>query len=78
MPRFKCSWDSCVYEETVEENMRNFVLPRKTSARAVQTLMTDDLNMDPRVRPSEYHSHMLGFGRESDFSGISGFHCAQH
>ena len=71
LPNFIISWDSNVYDETVHENMTNFVVSRVEPTRSAQTLMIDDLNMEARLRPSEYHSHVLGAGRESDFRGVS-------
>ena len=77
LKRFIVSWDSHVLASTVHKNMENFVLPRSRVAGAnalgvcVHTLMVDDINMEARRRPSQYHPHMLGYGRESNFSGVT-------
>ena len=55
---------------TVAQNLTNFALPSTTSERRLYTLMVDDVSHEARRRPSAYTNKMLGYGRESDFSGV--------
>eukprot|EP00966_Prymnesium_polylepis_P043010 999292-Prymnesium_polylepis.2 len=71
-PRFVTSWDSTIQVTTIRTNMQRFILATPVlSSRAIHHLMLDDVALEKRHRPSPEDNKMRGYGRESDFSGLS-------
>ena len=71
-PRFVTSWGSGVEMTTIRTNFDRFALARAPPAGLrIHHLMVDDLAIEPRRRPSPEDNLMRGYGRESDFTGVS-------
>jgi len=72
--RFIVSPAATIQDDIVRHNLEAFALnpKRKEAAKfRLRVLMTDDINVDANLAPSSTTFQVLGFGCESDFSGIS-------